>query len=55
MGSALEEGAEAALDARLQAARWDLCYNPGRFASWERLAVDYHLAADDLLVSLAGA
>lgn len=50
MDSMLGEGADEALEARLQAARWDLCYNPGRCASWERLAVDYHAAADDLLV-----
>ena len=50
--SLLGPDAEAALEARLQAARWDLCYAPGRCETWERLAVEYHVAADDLLVSL---
>lgn len=34
--------------------KWDLCYNPGRSESWEKLAVEYHVAADDLLVSVGG-
>lgn len=50
MGTLLGEGAEAALEERLQAAKWDLALTPRRAPSWERLAVEYHVAADDLLV-----
>ena len=48
--SLLGEGAEGRLEAQLQAVRWDVALCPGRAASWERLAADYHTAADDLLV-----
>ena len=48
--SLLSEGAGAALEAHLQATKWDLALNPARFASWERLAAGYHFAADSLLV-----
>lgn len=51
MGSLLGPGAGGALEERLRASKWDLCMNPRRCASWERLAVEYHVAADDLLVS----
>jgi len=32
-------------------AKADVLLNPGRCSSWEKLAVDYHGAADELLVS----
>ncbi len=48
--SLLGEGAEDGLEAQLRAVKWDVALSPGRPASWERLAVDYHMAADDLLV-----
>ncbi|EFN52259.1 hypothetical protein CHLNCDRAFT_139170 [Chlorella variabilis] len=51
----LGPGAEAGVDAALAAAKLDLCWSPARFASWERLAVDYHAAADDLLNEASGA
>jgi hypothetical protein len=52
--SLLEAGAEAALEQQLQPVKWDLCFSPARFASWERLAAGYHEAADGLLVSQPG-
>jgi hypothetical protein len=51
LGSLLERGAEAALEAALAPSKLDLCFNPRRFDSWERLALVYHDAADELLVS----
>jgi hypothetical protein len=46
----LETGAETELEQQLQTVKWDLCFSPARFASWERLAAGYHEAADGLLV-----
>ena len=53
MENLLGEGGGAALEAHLQATKWDLALNPARFASWERLAAGYHFAADSLLVRTA--
>lgn len=47
----LGNDAEAALERHVQAAKADLCFNPQRSATWEKLAHEYHGAADDLLVS----
>lgn len=49
--SLLAEGADAALELYLQPSKWDLCFNPARFDSWELLAAAYHSTADALLVS----
>lgn len=48
--SLLGPDAEGGLEAQLRAVKWDVACCPGRSASWERLAVGYHVAADDLLV-----
>ncbi|KAL4423906.1 hypothetical protein ABPG75_001207 [Micractinium tetrahymenae] len=45
----LGEDAEAAVERHVQAAKADLCFNPQRSATWEKLAHEYHGAADDLL------
>lgn len=47
----LGDNAEAAVERHVQAAKADLCFNPQRSATWEKLAHEYHGAADDLLVS----
>lgn len=51
MDDLLGSDAEAAVERHVQAAKADLCFNPQRSATWEKLAHDYHGAADDLLVS----